>query len=205
MQSICLATEDALSEAIAEKLLNISGQPFQITQRLGNRGFGYLKKNLPKFNQQAKNVMPVLLLTDLDKTECVLEFIANWKQGAELSERLLFRVVVREIEAWLLADRETFANWLGITTSLIPDRPENLSDPKQHLLNIVKRSKQRTLREDLLPTKHSRSPVGLGYNTQLIHYVSEYWNPLVAAESAPSLARTLTRIHELASKCAENP
>lgn len=199
MIHICLATEDALSAAVAEKLLAVSGKPFQITQRLGNSGFGYLKKRLPNFNQIAVNVMPVLLLTDLDRTDCVLGFIEDWTKGMSVSERLLFRVAVREIEAWLLADQQAFADLLGIDSTLLPNEPENLLDPKQALLNLVRRSKQRKLKDMILPGKNTNNTVGLGYNTELVRYVREYWNPLTAAESAPSLARTLKRINELAS------
>lgn len=198
MTHIVLATEDALSEAVAEKLLTVSGKPFLITQRLGNSGFGYLKKSLPKFNQIATNIMPVLLLTDLDRTDCILDFIQEWKQGEDLSERLLFRVVVREIEAWLLADRLALAEWLGINPATLPKEPESLVDPKRELLNLTKRSKYRKLKDMVLPANKSPNTVGLGYNTELVRYVREKWNPLVAAESAPSLARTLKRIQELA-------
>ncbi|MBU0656401.1 MAG: DUF4276 family protein [Gammaproteobacteria bacterium] len=205
MNHICLAIEDALSEAVAEKLLSTSRQPFQITQRLGNSGFGYLKRNLSKFNQLAAKVTPVLLLTDLDKANCVLDFIQSWQQGLSLSEDLLFRVVVREIEAWLLADRQAFANWLDIPITLVPNEPENLSDPKQHLLNLVRRSKKRNLKAEILPSSKSHSPVGLGYNTELIRYVNNHWDPLTAAECAPSLARAQKRIHELVTRHMESP
>ncbi len=194
MTRICLATEDALSEAAAEKLLTASGRPIEIEQRLRKDGYGYLKTNFPKFNQVAANIMPVFLLTDLDKANCVVDFIADWRKGLELSEQLLFRVAVREVEAWLLADRQAFADWLGISADLVHKEPENLSDPKRELLRLVKRSKKRALRNMILPADTSHCPVGIGYNTELTQYVRKYWHPLTAAASAPSLARALKRI-----------
>jgi len=193
MIRICLATEDALSEAAAEKLLNASGRPIKIEQRLRKDGYGYLKTKLHNFNQLAVNVMPVFLLTDLDKANCVVDFIADWRKGLELSERLLFRVEVREIEAWLLADRRAFADWLGISVDIIPAKPECLDDPKQELMKLAKRCK-RDFREMILPNDKSLNKIGIGYNTELTRYVREYWNPLTAATSAPSLARALKRI-----------
>ncbi len=194
MIRICLATEDALSEAAAEKLLTTSGRPIEIERRLRKDGYGYLKTNLPKFNQVAANVMPVFLLTDLDKANCVVEFMQDWRNGLELSERLLFRVAVREVEAWLMADRRAFADWLELSVDIIPIAPECLDDSKRELLNLVKRSKQHELREMILPNGKSRSKIGLGYNTELTRYVREYWNPLTAAASAPSLARAIKKI-----------
>uniref|UniRef100_UPI0040576846 hypothetical protein n=1 Tax=Candidatus Electronema sp. TaxID=2698783 RepID=UPI0040576846 len=194
MIRICLATEDALSEAAAEKLLTASGRSIEIEQRLRKDGYGYLKTNFPKFNQVAANVMPVFLLTDLDKANCVVDFIADWRKCLDLSERLLFRVAVREVEAWLLADRRAFANWLGISADLVPAEPERLDDPKRALLRLVDRSKKRELKAMILPGKTSRSPVGLGYNTELTRYVRDCWNPQTAAASAPSLARALKKI-----------
>jgi hypothetical protein len=193
MIPIYLATEDALSEAVAQKLLSASGKPFVISQSLGKQGFGYLKTKFSQFNQLA-NKYPVLLLTDLDKTACVLDLLETWKKGIDVSEHLLFRVVVREIEAWLLADRQNFAKWLGISMDIVPREPETIEDPKQALLNLVKRSKQRNLKTMILPEKRSYSPVGLGYNTELTAYVRHYWDPKQAAESAPSLSRALHRI-----------
>ncbi len=189
-----LATEDILSEAAAEKLLTASGRPVEITERLRKDGYGYLKANLHKFNQVAANGRPVFLLTDLDKADCVVDFITDWRKGLELSERLLFRVAVREIEAWLLADRRSFADWLGISADIVPMRPECLDDPKRELLRLVDRSKKRELKAMILPGKTSRSLVGLGYNTELTLYVRDCWNPQAAAASAPSLARALKKI-----------
>lgn len=194
MIRICLATEDVLSEAAAEKLLTASGRPFEIAQRLGKNGFGYLKTNLQKFNQVAANVMPVFLLTDLDAANCVEDFMQDWRKGLDVSERLLVRVAVREVEAWLMADRRAFADWLGISADLVPMEPERLDDPKRELLRLVDRSKKRELKAMIVPGKTSRSPVGLGYNTELTRYVRDFWNPQTAAASAPSLARTLKRI-----------
>uniref|UniRef100_UPI004056E392 hypothetical protein n=1 Tax=Candidatus Electronema sp. TaxID=2698783 RepID=UPI004056E392 len=194
MIRICLATEDVLSEAAAEKLLTASGKTVQIAQRLRRDGYGYLKTNLPKFNQVAANVMPVFLLTDLDAAQCVVDFIRDWRKGLDLSERLLFRVAVREVEAWLMADRRTFANWLGISADLVPAEPERLDDPKRELLRLVDRSKKRELKAMILPEKTSSRPIGLGYNTELTRYVRDCWNPQAAAASAPSLARALKKI-----------
>lgn len=199
MPGIILATEDELSEAICEKLLNSSGHSFQVTQRLRKNGFGYLKSKFQNFNQLAQNVRPVLLLTDLDRANCLLEFRQAWIGKLNLSERLLFRIAVKEVEAWLMADQQSFADWLDISPTLIEKDTEVLNDPKQTLLNLVRKSKKRHIKETILPYTKSSALVGLGYNTELIHFTQKYWRPHIAEENSESLYRARQRIHQLAA------
>jgi len=74
MTAFAVATEDALSEAVAETLLEQVGGHV-VHQRLRRNGFGYLKQRITAFNQMARRVMPVLLLTDLDRSGCPAELI----------------------------------------------------------------------------------------------------------------------------------
>ncbi len=76
-QSIGIATEDELSEAVVEKILNSTLVDFNIVWKRRKRGFGYLKKNIRKFNEVAKSY-PVLLLADLDNALCASELTSNW-------------------------------------------------------------------------------------------------------------------------------
>ncbi|MCS7168176.1 MAG: hypothetical protein RMI91_03400 [Gemmatales bacterium] len=48
---------------------------------------------------------------------------------AQLAPYLCFRVAVRAIEAWLLADAPNLARFLHVCPNLIPPDPESLSDP----------------------------------------------------------------------------
>ena len=63
MTDFAIATEDALSEAVAETLLHQAGG-HRVTQCLRRNGFGYLKSKVRVFNQMAHTVMRVLLVTD---------------------------------------------------------------------------------------------------------------------------------------------
>ncbi|MCB1715762.1 MAG: DUF4276 family protein [Candidatus Competibacteraceae bacterium] len=197
MTTVCLATEDQLSEAVAEKLLISSGRGFQIDLRLGRKGSGYLRKKLPDFNNIAQNISPVLLLVDLDDKACAPALISQWSSEKALTKNLLFRVAVRETEAWLLADSQAFADFLGISQARIPPEPETLADPKQTLLSLVKRSRHRRIRSEILPEPGSTAQVGFGYNTILSQFVKDFWNPPRAASTAPSLASAIARIENL--------
>jgi hypothetical protein len=195
MTAFAIATEDALSEAVAESLLTQSGIR-DIHTKIRREGFGYLKKRVAELNRMAEKVMPVLLITDLDQKNCPAQMIAEWLP-VRRNERLLLRVAVRETESWVLADRTAFARFIGISVAAIPTAPDELSDPKAALLRLVRQSSSRHLKQDILPAKRSTSPVGLGYNSQLCHFVRAHWKSNRAAEYSPSLSRALLRVQDL--------
>lgn len=192
MIEIAIATEDALSEAVLETLVQHSGRPVQIAARLRRQGFGYLKSRMASFHQMAQ-WRPVLVLTDLDQTHCAPLLLRDWLRQPP-APNLLLRVAVREVEAWLLADGEAFATFMGIDPGKVPAQPETLPDPKQRLLNLVRQSRQRDVKRDLLPAPGSRTIQGLGYNEQLIRFVRDHWRVDCASAQAPSLARAWRRL-----------
>ncbi|MCB2262786.1 MAG: DUF4276 family protein [Candidatus Thiosymbion ectosymbiont of Robbea hypermnestra] len=195
MTGVVIATEDALSEVVAETLLYQAGR-CDIRARVGKKGFGYLKKRVADLDRLAENGVPVLLLTDLDRRRCPLEMIAGWLPRPR-SARLLFRVAVRETESWVLADRAAFARFVGIPAVAVPTAPDELSDPKAAVLRLVRQSSKRELRRDILPQKGASSPVGLGYNSQLCHFVRSAWSSNRAVKHSPSLSRAVRRVREL--------
>ncbi|MCB0764947.1 MAG: hypothetical protein KDB84_09590, partial [Flavobacteriales bacterium] len=122
--------------------------------------------------------------------------IADWKLHS-VQGRLIFRIAVREVEAWLLADRAGFAEFLGLPVTKIPQAPESLRDPKQTLINLARRIKRRRLAEELIPPVGSSSSVGPFYNDRLSEFVTTKWNVQSASKRSPSLAKALYRLHEL--------
>jgi hypothetical protein len=86
---------------------------------------------------------------------------------------MCFRVAVRETEAWLLADRERLARFLGISTSRIPLDPEAMDDPKSLMVDLARHSRRREIREDMIPRSGSGRNVGPAYVSRLIEFVAE--------------------------------
>ena len=105
-----LAVEDDLSEAVIRKLLFDTGRSYAIGTVFGRGGYGYLRSRVKTWNAAAAAGTPILLLTDLDQLPCPSGLIHDWLE-AEPHANLIFRVAVREIESWLLADREGFADF----------------------------------------------------------------------------------------------
>ena len=132
IKPIGIATEDVLSEAVAIKIINSVTTDFTVVLTLGKKGNGYLKSKLYNFNQISRQ-HPFLVLTDLDDSPCPLHTISNWIT-TPLNPQLIFRIAVREVESWLLADRDAIASFLGVSVATCPNNPDTLHDPKQEIL-----------------------------------------------------------------------
>ena len=186
---ITIAVEDVLSEAVVREMLKQSERPFSIGLCLNKGGYGYLKRIVPGLNKAAQG-MPYLVLTDLDNAECPLAIISNWLKTPK-HRNLIFRVAVREVEAWLLADREAFAEFLGIAVTLIPQDADAIADPKQTLINLAKKSRKRTLRKGIVPPSKTTAKIGRDYNGQLIPFVKQIWKVDSAIPHSSSLERAM--------------
>ncbi len=189
---INLAVEDVLSEAVLRKMLKSSGREYIVQRCFMKEGFGYLKKQVSAFNHAAK-ITPFLLLTDLDTTECPPVLIQDWLSCPK-HPNLIFRIAVREVEAWLLAHHKAFAKFAGISADLIPQNIEAREDAKKCLISLVGKSSQRDLREDIVPYPKSTATQGRNYNNRLMLFVDKFWNPSIAMENSPSLRRALDAI-----------
>lgn len=196
MTWIVLATEDELSEAVGLSLATEAG--LEVGQQLRRGGFGYLKTRVHSFCKISLR-QPVLLLTDLDRAKCAPALVGKWMGNLERPENLIFRVAVREIESWLLADHDAIRNLLGNRIGKLPLDPDSLPDPKQALLALAGRA-AREVREDLVMTEGAFASQGLGYNARLCHMVRQDWQPARAADRSASLAKARIRLKELAER-----
>jgi len=190
--SINLVFEDALSEAVLKEMLKQSQRPFYVGSCLNQRGYGNIKRIIYGLNHAAKG-MPYLVLTDLDNSECPLVIISEWLTQPK-HPNLLFRIAVKEVEAWLLAHREAFAKFLGISVSLIPANVDEIHDPKQLLINLAKKSKKRNLRDAIVPDRNSTAKIGKDYNGQLIQFVQNNWQVEAAQVNSRSLQRAMNAL-----------
>lgn len=189
---INLAVEDVLSEEMVNVILEQSGRRFAIGECYRPGGFGYLKKTIRGFNNAAKGT-PFLVLTDLDNCECPPGLINNWLPVPK-HNNLIFRVAVREAEAWLLAHRDAFAEFLGISNDLVPIYPDDEQDPKQCLINLARTSRKRRLREAIVPREGTTAKIGPDYNGKLIEFLVNHWNAQQASQNSPSLYRAVQSI-----------
>jgi hypothetical protein len=141
----------------------------------------------------------VAVLTDLDQANCLVKFRDQWLVG-EPPQNLLLRIAVREVESWVLADHVAMRTLIG-PKGVLPAAPDELADPKQSLLRLVK-SAPKQIRADLLKTIDGSLTQGLGYNARLSAWVNSEWNPQRASDRSPSLARARLRLSEVVSAFA---
>jgi hypothetical protein len=195
---IILVFEDDLSNEVLLRLIEVSGRRYMVGQSIPARGFGYIKKHIRGLNAAAKG-MPILILTDLDEAECAPAKINDWLgPRTKKHPNLLFRIAVKEVEAWLLADREGFAHSLGISEGSIPRDPEALEDPKRALIDLARRSRKRSLRNGIAIKEGSAARQGPTYNYCLSKFVREEWDPERARRNSLSLQRTILILKKFA-------
>lgn len=191
---LILAVEDELSGTVLQRLLNNSGRGFVINRLIVERGFGRLKTGIPKY-RNASHGIPHVVLTDLDRYVCPSKLLADWN-ATQLPASMLLRIAVREVEAWLLADREGIAKFLNIPKTKVPANPEAIDDPKQVLINLARKSRRKRLAEEIVPPIGSAAPIGPMYNSRLSEFTLSTWNIASASAIAPSLNRTINRIQQ---------
>jgi hypothetical protein len=190
------AVEGPVDEAVLRVLLSHFGKnPAGI---YGKNGKPDLRKKINAYNQ-AGHRSPWIVLVDLNRdADCAPALRALWLPNP--APFMFFRVAVREVEAWLLGDRERIAAFLGIATSKIPVNPEALEDPKQAMVSLASRSRRRDIREDMVPRLGSGRIVGPAYTSRLIEFVTDSrsgWRPDVAARNSDSLNRCLLSLRGL--------
>jgi hypothetical protein len=180
-----LAVEDLLSEVVLKTIIKQSGRNIEINTCYNKGGYSELKRKISAFNNAAK-ITPFLVLTDLDQNLCPSAIIQEWLKQPQ-HPNLLFRIAVKEVEAWVLADRERFAKFLGIKVQLIPVNVDLIPDPKTVLINLVRKSKNREIRDAIIPRTGSTAKVGPDYNNKLADFVINHWR--LQREHPPPLSR----------------
>lgn len=196
MKRILIVGEDALCCALGEQLVQqlLPGWQMPIPS-INKRGITKLVPDLPRFLAQARNVQPVLCLADTDG-KCPKTLLANWLPKAKPPTHFSLRLAVHESESWLLADRQAFADFFGISEKLVARYPDEETDAKRHLLYLATRAKNRDIRQEVVSQTDS-SKQGNGYNQHLCGFVNHHWSAQRAAEYSPSLARAVRRIAAL--------
>jgi len=193
---ISAAVEGMVDEAVVRKLiLEAGGYPGSV---YGKNGKALLRRQFSGYNNAARH-WPWIVLVDLDRDgECTPPLREDWV--SDPAPYLCFRVAVREVEAWLMADAESLAGFLSVAPSRIPGDPEQLQDPKTEMVNLARHSRRRAIREDMVPRSRSGRAIGPAYASRLVEYVATLWRPEVAKERADSLGRAIRCLQRIVEK-----
>ncbi len=203
----CFAyVEDLPSAAIARKL--VATRNAQLNHNLifrdgfpaVMRGYGTIKNKCKAFLNMAVAGSHTFILTDLDTVECASALIRDWfaipqYETINLPTQCIFRIAVREVESWILSDHTAWAEYIGIPESNFYDLPDQLPDPKEHLLNVIRKKGRKKIHREMLPKGSAH--IGPRYNEVLCKFIETIWVPERAAENSPSLERALKALMQV--------
>jgi hypothetical protein len=187
-----IVVEGALEVPASLRLLETAGIPTDGLTPLNKGGGGRFWQDAPRYNQAAATIGPILGLADLESFPCPSGLILDHLKFA-LHPHFVLRIAERMLESWLLADI-ALAKFLGVSSALLPRRPDAETNPKQTVINLARRSRSRSVRADLVPEEGSLGIVGKGYTPRMSEFIEQHWRP------DDSLRRALTALRKAANE-----
>lgn len=194
MAFLSVVVEGSDDEAVAKRLCVLAGHDIRATYIM--RGKGNLDKRLAAYNAAARFAW-WFILRDLNGAPCA-PTLRNWLIPKQ-AEHMCLRIPVRAVESWLLADCQGIASYLSVGEAHVPEHPELLDHPKRALVNLARRSRNRRLREEMVPPSGVSIAVGPGYTGRLIEFAEHKWDPKKAAARSESLDRCIKALQQLDS------
>ena len=185
-----IAVEGLVDAAVLRRICDDLG--IAVSSVYGKKGKNHIQKSIAGYNQAAKRSCWIVLV-DLDGDSCPGALRQSWLPTP--ASGMCFRVAVREVEAWLMADTERISRFLSVSKGIVPRGVDNLKSPKDELVNIARRSRRSKIRSEMVPRIGSGRRVGTAYSSRLIEYASSPssgWRPEAARSNSSSLDRCLT-------------
>lgn len=193
---VTIGCEGITDEAALRRLCAAVGRDVAVVHVAG--GKTKLDPQLAGYNSAAR-FAPWLVVRDLNgDAGCAPALVRRLlpKPSAKMS----FRVSVRALESWLMADRDSLARYLRVGIGRIPADPDAVPRPKVELVKIASASRMRAVREDMVPRPGSGTIVGPNYEARIIEYATTIWDPVRAAGRSDSLRRCLAALRALPAK-----
>lgn len=179
------AVEGIVDEAVLRRIFvdtNASLNRIYIAE-----GKSRLLHRLASYNHAA-NWQPWIVLIDLDQdASCAPIARQNWLP--EQAPNLCFRIAVRAVESWLLADTVALAEYLHVPRSQVPQQPDILNDPKLTMVNLAQQSRRSAIVRDMIPRPGSGRSIGPAYSARMIEFAYSHWRPRVAKDNSDSLQK----------------
>jgi hypothetical protein len=194
--SIMVAFEGDTDLPVIRRLLEDAGLPLGLPIDCG--GKARLDAELKGYNGAAQG-SPWFVLRDLDDdAPCAGKFLAGLR--FKPSRWMCFRLAVRELEAWLLADKEAVSRFFRVDERHIPNHPDLETDPTASLVALARKSTSSTVRKAMVPAPNMGVQVGPLYEATLIEFGEKAWHLDRACQRSPSLKRARDALRALASR-----
>ena len=192
MPLVTLIYEDEPMCAVMEALLRCRSEMPEL-RLIPCHGCAKIKKNIRAYCKSAHGSNFYFIMTDLDRNPCAPALVQEWLGGLS-HPNFLFRVAVHEVESWLLADRENFADFFKVPLNKIPQNPDLEEDPKQKIFELARKSRDTKIRKGVPPAQYAHA--GVYYNSIITEFIRTRWSVSNAAENSPSLKKALQRVQE---------
>jgi hypothetical protein len=196
---ICVAVEGMTDEAVVKRLFDHFQLPLGPVHPTG--GKENLRKKISAYNKAAA-FYPWFVLVDLNQeAPCAPGLRKQWLPHP--NQYMYFRVAVRAVEAWLLADRESLARFLSVPVKKVPTSPDSLENPKATMIQLARQSSRREIQKDMVPTPSGGRKEGPAYASRMIEFVTYYWDIEKAKDHSPSLQRCCDSLKRLSAAIRE--
>lgn len=179
---------------------------------------GQIKSKMAELNILASKSI-VILLIDLDNNYCppiLKEELLNTVDQKE--EDFIFNVAVDEGEAWLFADRDHFASYIGVSVDQIPECHQTklsgrkfvveIDSPMKSSLLLTHKISLQSNKDDIIKRIGVNNPKekckGAEYNSAIVPFIERYWNVEIARKKSDSLDRMVRRIQQLQQRIETN-
>jgi hypothetical protein len=189
MQPITLVFEDDLHKAVLQRVLNVDDSR---THWVPKYGKSEIDKRDSAYVQAALH-QTVVILRDLDKDAvCAPEFLALRNIPCDQAG-LFYRLAVRTVESWVMADKEGFKAYFQCKSGLIDQSNlDGLDRPKDFALEqIFKGSMPASKKKGIVSFKSGAYRQQYDYNPQMTRFVQTSWSPDRAVENSDSFRRFL--------------
>lgn len=211
-RDVYIAGEDKVTCAILERIIADYAPNLHIVQSLPARG-GELKKKISSFNILSLS-KPVILLSDMDTDDCAPIAKNKLLNGIVQNECFVINIAVDEAEAWLLADKEGFASYLGIRLAFMPDAERQRFGGRKETMEmevslkssyyltheLMAHSNNATLRSQIGVMPNESRSKGREYNAGILPFIKTLWNVENARKRSYSLNGMIKRVEALNNK-----
>ncbi len=195
MIPVVYAVEGVTDEPVAKRLLLGAGLLVGPAREVG--GKSKIDAGLPGWNAGAA-WQPWFTIRDLDHDDrgtCIPALRARLLGGSARSG-MCFRLAVRSVEAWLMADHEGFRDYFGLSGGL-PNDVDGIEDPKTDLINRCRRSRKGDIKAGVPPRPGSGRRRGPEYVAIVGEFCREEWSPQRARRRSLSLNRAMNDLDRL--------
>lgn len=209
MRDVYIVGEDEATKAVIIRLLREYAPNLHVLGELPARG-SQIKSKIANFNQLASR-FPVILLTDLDDEPCGPICKTNLLNKIVQQQDFIINIAIDEVEAWLMADKDGFSRYFGIPLAQMPVSTMQKMSGRRSLPeisvplksswylthNLMQFSTNAERKAQVAVSPKDKNSKGKEYNTAVVPFIQDVWNPEVARAASDSLNRMIIRLGKI--------